>query len=209
MKYLWQFFKKMLFPLSYATIMIMASMSISLLDETKLLWLKYLLYAVALALYIIVIGAIEYKAGSDEYKIRHLNDVERIKIVETGEERPLNLVKEYKPWKGFYYGISPCVPLIILMIIQTILLFTGNPEQPQLWPGTVASYIYIVIFAFFRPNIEAYTTFAQGLNYYYLLVAIPFHIILFGVAYLLGARREKKLYAMVDAKQKAIHGDKK
>ncbi len=195
----------MLFPLVYGLVMIMASTAISIISE-DLMWLKYLLYVVAFIVYAIVVVAIEYKDGQEAVKIRHVNDIERVNIIKTGEDRPLNAAREYKPWKGFVNGLSPCIVLVILMIIQSIC-FLSNSEQPAMWAGTVASYLYIVVFAFFRPNVEAYTTMAQGLNYYYTLVAIPVFVLMMGIPYLLGARKQLGTYKAVEKKHNAIYGE--
>ncbi len=207
MKYVTHFLKQMIFPLIYALIMMMINISISLIPD-HLAWLRYMLYALSLSLYGFIIGAVAFKDGQEAVKIQHMNDTERLNIIRTGEDRPLNLVKEYKPWKGFVSGLSVCLPLIILMIIHGILLLV-NPSAPKLWAGALSSYIYIIIFAFFRPDsATVFTGLAGGVQYFYCLLAIPAFMLMMGVPYYLGARKQKLLYKSVEDKHKAIYGDK-
>ncbi len=205
MGYVKYFTKRMLFSLVYAFTIIMLSMAIMIIKE-ELLWLKYILYALTLGLYSFVLIAMSYGEGREAVKIRHNNDIERLNIIRTGADIKLNVVKEYKPWKGFAIGISCCAPLILLMIIQSIF-FLANPNDPQLWAGAIASYMYIVVFAFFRPNNVYYATLAEALNYYYLLVAIPVFMLIWGVPYLVGAKRQMRDYAKIEQKHKQIYGE--
>ncbi len=195
----------MLFPIVYGLVMIMLILAIRMINA-DLLWLKYLLFALNFALYSWLCMVVAYKEGVESVKVLRLNDVERRIIVATGEYREMNLAREYKPWKGFVNGLSPCVPMLILMLIQTVC-YIINPVEPALWPGAIASYIYLVIFAFFRPNTLAYTTAAQGLNYYFLLVAIPIYMLMLGLPYLYGAKKQLGLLKMVDDKHKSIYGE--
>ncbi len=206
MKYVKYFLKQMFFPLLYAIMMMMINMSITMITE-DLLWLKYMLFALSFALFAFIVCAVAFKDGQEAVKIRHMNDVERLNIIRTGEDRPLNVVKEYKPWKGFVSGLMVCIPLFILMIIHTIYLLT-NPSSPTPWAGAVSSFIYSVVFSFFNPNLEVYKTCAQLSRYYYCLIAIPVFALLVGVPYMLGAKKQLLLYKSVEDKHKAIYGDK-
>ncbi len=206
MKYVTHFLKQTIFPLIYAIIMMMINLSIMMIGE-HLLWLKYILYALSFGLYALIISAVAFKDGQEAVKVRHMNDVERMNIIRTGEDRPLNLVKEYKSWKGFVTGLVTCLPLIILLIIQTIY-FIASPSSPKLWSGALASYLYGIVFSFFRPNSVVYQGLEQGLRYYYSLIAIPVFMLLLGIPYLLGAKKQMLLYKQVEDKHAAIYGDK-
>ncbi len=195
----------MLFSLVYSITMLMVNIAISIIDG-GLLWLKYLLYVLTFALYAVVVAGVSFKDGQDSIKIRQANDLERMNIIRTGEYRELNVVKEYKPWKGFVSGLASCIPLIILMLLQAIF-YLINPEKPALWPGAVASYLYIIVFAFFRPNNVSFTTASQGLNYFFNLITIPVYVLIWGGAYLLGAKKQLNLLARIEEKHKKIYGE--
>ncbi len=207
MKYVTYFLKQMIFPLIYAVIMMMINISITIIGD-HLMWLKYLLFTLSFGLYAFIVGAVAFKDGQEAVKIQHMNDLERLNIIRTGEDRPINAVKEYKPWKGFVSGLAVCIPLIILMIVHTVLLFT-NTQSPKLWAGALSSYIYLIVFAYFRPSSETvFAGYQGGLQYYYCLVAIPVFMLLIGLLYMLGARKQKLLYQSVEEKHKAIYGEK-
>lgn len=200
MKYVWYFLKQMFFPLVYMVILSITSIGITAINN-DLMWLKYILNAIVLAFFALIIGAVSWKDGEEGAKVLHANDLERRRIVETGEDRPLNLLKEYRPWKGFLAGLSTCVPLIIMIIIHAIMSSTGAGNGA----GAVAGFVYMIVFMFFMPDLNMTLT---ASHYYLTLTAIPIFMVITGVAYILGYRKIQKQYQSVERKQNQIYGDK-
>ncbi len=200
MKLVKYFFRQMFFPLFYLLIMMMSSLAITVIDN-NLLWLKYLLFALSFALYAVVIGAMSFKDGQEAVKTRHMNDLERLNIIRTGEDRPLDLLKEYKPWKGTISGLSACAPLIILMIIHTVCIII-NPNIK--WAGALAGFIYILVFGFFMPSLDMVVTAGY---YYFSLISIPALMLTTGIPYYLGAQKQLRLYKKVEDKHREIYGE--
>ena len=107
MKY---YFKQGIFPFIYQIFMAMIAFGILMIEE--LIWLKILLAALNIALYLFIVAAVAYKEGQEALKVQMANDLERREIIRTGEDRPLKLHEEYKPWKGFFFGFIACVPVV-------------------------------------------------------------------------------------------------
>ena len=201
MKYIWHFLKQMIVPLVYMILLSITCLGITSINN-DLLWLKYLLDAVVLVFFGIILGGVSFKDGEDACKILHANDAERRRIIETGEDRPIDRLREYKPWKGFMIGLSACVPLIIMLIIHACRI-SIDPTQTQ--TGALAGYIYMVTFSFFLPNLAV--TVSAG-YYFYTLIAIPVFALMTGVPYILGYRKMEKQYEMIARKHREIYGDK-
>lgn len=169
----------------------------------NLIWLKVALLVLNLGLYIVVVGATVYKDGQDALKTRIANDLERMQIIKTGEDRPLRLKEEYKAWKGFVFGLVACIPLVFLMILHTVLIlgFGANYNGA----GAIAGIAYLVVFAFCRVNTAI--TITAGM-YYFSLLAIPVICLTTGLAYVLGAKKIELQQERIKEKQRQIYGGK-
>ncbi len=200
MKYVKYFLSQCIFPLFYSAIMLFLGLAIKLISD-DLMWLKYLLFVVVFGFYAVMICSISFKDGQNAVKIQHANDVERLNIIRTGEDRSLDLVQEYKPWKGFVSGLVVSSPVIILLILQAIFMLAGTEVQ---WPGAVAGYVYFVFFMFLLPGkkIDVPKTY-----YFWSIIAVPIMMLLMGVPYLLGARKQKLIYENIKDKHKEIYGE--
>jgi hypothetical protein len=128
--------------------------------------------------------------------------MERLVIIQTGEDRPLDLIKEYKPWKGFATGFSICVPLVILMIIQVI---AGIVNPGTIKAGAIASLLYMVVFGIFKNDLE--TAFTPQ-SVYLSLIALPVFMLITGISYVMGAKKIERQYQMIEEKKRQIYGDK-
>lgn len=190
MKY---YLKKAILPWVYLVFMTVLTLSVHAIKNTVL---KYVFMTATLLLYVFIIGVISFKDGEDALKIRISNDIERQRIVETGEDRPLNLANEYKPYKGFLSAIVVSLPLIVLLVLHTVLVPSSNGSTTVF--GTITNVLYSIIFNFFRSagtKLTAYTT-------YYTLLYIPIMMLSMGIPYILGAKRVEKQQEQI----KKIHG---
>lgn len=197
------YIKQGLFPFIY--MLFMAMIAFGILAISGLIWLKILLGVLNVGLYAVVISAAAYKDGQDAMKVQIANDLERREIIRTGEDRPLKLHEEYKPWKGFMFGFVSCVPLLVLLILHTIVyLATGS----YIGLGAIAGIIYLMFFLFFRLNASA----AEGTGiawytYYGTLVALPVVMLITGISYILGAKKISRQQQMIKEKQRQIYGE--
>lgn len=180
----------------------MAMIAFGILAIEGLIWLKIMLALLNTGLYLFIVGAVAYKEGQDAFKVQTANDLERREIIRTGEDRPLKLHEEYKPWKGFAFGFTACVPLLVLLALHVVIYFaTGS----YMGLGAIAGAIYLMYFIFFRLDAAA------GIYWYtYLgtLIALPVIMLTMGIAYILGAKKISLQQQMIREKQRQIYGDK-
>lgn len=204
MKY---YLKQGVFPFVY--MLFMAMIAFGILAINDLIWLKVLLAILNVGLYGFIVAAVSYKEGQEAMKTQYANDLERMEIIRTGENRPLKIHEEYKPWKGFMFGFITCVPLLILLVFHTIVyLSTGS----YMGLGAIAGIIYLMFFVFFRLNINVSGAEGEAVSsiswytYYGALVALPVVMLITGISYILGARKIRRQHEMIEAKQRSIYG---
>lgn len=197
MKYL---LKQTIIPIVYLIFMSIIAFGILCLGN-NLTWLKIILSILNLALYGFIVGVVAKKEGEDALKVRIANDVERLQIIRTGEDRPLKLKEEYKAWKGFVVGLIVCAPLIILLIFHVILT-SINPDL--VGAGVIANFIYLSFGAFIRID---NTISLMDWHYYFNLIAVLILPLITGIPYILGARKIKLQQEMILQKQRQIYGD--
>lgn len=205
MKY---YIKQGLFPFIY--MLFMTATAFCILAINGLIWLKALLAVLNIGLYAVIISATSYKDGQAAMKVQFANDLERREIIRTGEDRPLKIHEEYKPWKGFMFGFISCVPLIVLLIIHTIVYFATGGYKGI---GAIAGLIYLMGFVFFRLNAvgsaegEAAFIMPEWYLYYGALITLPIIMLITGTAYILGARKIRRQQEIIREKQRQIYGD--
>ncbi|MEG9430345.1 MAG: hypothetical protein VZQ61_05435 [Christensenellaceae bacterium] len=202
MKY---YLKQGVFPFIYQLFMAMIAFGILAINE--LIWLKILLAVLNIALYLFIVAAVAYKDGQQALEVQMANDLERREIIRTGEDRPLKLHEEYKPWKGFVFGLISCVPILLFLILHTIVY---NATGSYSGLGAIAGIIGLMFFIFFRLNASsaaAETASISWYTYYGTLVAVPILMLTMGIAYIMGAKKIMRQQEMIREKQRKIYGD--
>lgn len=205
---MWFYIKQAFISFCYLFFAAIIAISIMGISDQSLLWLRYVLLALNVALYVVIVASTSYKDGQNALKARVANDLERLQIVKTGEDRPLKLKEEYKVWKGFFVGGISCIPLVVLLLIHTILILTAGPTVNG--AGAIASFIYMMVFAFTRAHIfavEGMTIVPDPYMYYWALLAIPVIILTVGIGYMLGAKKIERQQEMIKAKHRSIYGE--
>lgn len=167
-----------------------------------LAWLKYILASLNLVLYFLVAGAAAYKDGQDAMKVRYSNDVERREMVKTGEDRPLKLREEYKAYKGVLIALAACSPMIVLLFLQAIFNLTGVENMIC---GQIASYMYYVVFIFFRIAEITITKWVFFLSLIYAAILVLVYFIMYN----LGARKIEHAQEKIRVARETVYGDKK
>lgn len=201
---MWYYIKQGLLPFIY--LFFTAITAFGILCIEGLVWLKVLFLLLNIGLYVFIVSAASFKDGQEALKVRIANDLERMQIVRTGESLPLKLKEEYKPWKGFFHGFIACIPLVILLIIHTVVMLTGGGNGA----GAIAGFIYMMVFAFSRVNINTGATAATPINptiYYWSLLAIPVIVLATGIAYILGGKKIELQQQRIREKQRSIYGE--
>ena len=205
MKY---YIKEAIFPFVY--VILMSITAIAILAISGLTWLKAVLAVLNLALYAVTVAGVAYKEGQDSIKVQHSNDLERREIIRTGEDRPLKLNEEYKPYKGFLIGFCSCIPLLLLLVLHVITHLLGGSNVF----GAIAGMIYFMFYIFFNLNVSAGSgeiTEAATVSWYACfgtLIALPIIMSITGVSYILGAKKIKRQQELIKIKQHQIYGDK-
>ena len=201
---MWYYVKQGLLPFIY--LFFTAITAFGILCIEGLVWLKVLLLLLNIGLYVFIVSAASFKDGQEALKVRIANDLERMQIVRTGESLPLKLKEEYKPWKGFFHGFIACIPLVVLLIIHTVVILTGGGNGA----GAIAGFIYMMVFAFSRVNINTGATAATPINptiYYWSLLAIPVIVLATGISYILGGKKIELQQQRIREKQRRIYGE--
>lgn len=196
---MWFYIKKALFSFIYLFFMLFIALGILCIEGDSLNWLKIILLSLNLILYIVIVVILASKDGQEAMKIRNANDIERREIIRTGENRPLKLKEEYKPFKGFLIGFCICIPLIVLLLVHGILLLSGANLNVF---GAIASIIYYVVTAFFQVFIESFS----GVQYFYsltFLIVIP----IYGIGYMFGGQKIYLQQEKIKKRQKELYGE--
>ena len=202
MKTVWHYIKHLFFPTMYTIFSSIIAFAILCIQDKGLDWLKVILLLLNVGLFGFIVWVNYFKEGEKAYKVRMANDLEREFIVKTGEDRPIDRNREYKPWKGFLIGAVACIPLVLIMIVHTIVILFVNPELSAV--GGIASFVYMAFFGFFWLD----TSVAIPVTMYYLnLIYVPIMLGLVGVPYMLGARKIELQQEMIKAKHHQIYGD--
>ncbi len=201
---MWYYLKQCLISFGYMLFLTMGANFVALMggqDGQNLIWLKWIFSIIMVVSYILLVSICYYKEGEGDYKKLLANDLERKRIVETGDFIEINEREEYKPWKGFLYGAITCAPLIILLILHTIIGLASGGEN--LNAGALAGYIYLPFFIFFHMDINVDLVFA---DYYLALFAVPIIVLSTGIPYIMGTFKAKKTQAIVEQRRKEIYG---
>ena len=204
MKY---YLKQGIFPFIY--MLFMSVIAFGIISINGLLWLKIVLAILNVGFYSFIIAVTAFKDGQGAMKVLYANDLERMEIIRTGENRPLKIHEEYKPWKGFVCGFVACVPLLILLALHTVVYLTTG----SMGFGAAAGLIYLMVFVFFRLDIslsvedENFVT-INWYTYYGALIALPLIMIVTGIAYILGAKKIRLQHEKIEERQRSIYGDK-
>ena len=199
MKY---YLKQGLFPFLYIIMMAMTAFGITAISG--LIWLKIILALLNIGLYTVVVAAVAHKEGQESVRVQHANDLERMEIIRTGANRPLKTHEEYKPWKGFAFGFTACVPLIAFLALHTVVyLATGSYRGF----GAIAGVIYLMFFIFFMLEEAPADSTLPWYSYYGALIALPVIMLITGIAYILGAKKVMRQQEMIKEKQRQIYGD--
>lgn len=202
MKY---YLKQGVFPFIYQ--LFMAMIAFGILAISGLIWLKVLLAVLNVAFYLFIVATVAYKDGQEALKVQMANDLERREIIRTGEDRPLKLHEEYKPWKGFMFGFIACVPILLFLILHTIVY---NATGSYAGLGAIAGIIGLMFFIFFRldvSNTATETTVIPWYTYYGVLIALPILMLTMGIAYIMGAKKIMRQQEAIKEKQRQIYGD--
>lgn len=194
------YFKRGFFPFLYLLFMFVIALGITAING--LVALKYILATLNLALYFFVVGAIAFKDGQDALKVRMRNDLERREIIRTGEDRPLKIHEEYKPYKGALIALATCSPMIILLLIQAVFNLTGVASATC---GIITSYIYFVVFVFFRIAELQISNWGFFFSLSFLALMVPVYTILYN----LGARKIEKQQEKIYAGKESAYGGRK
>lgn len=197
---MWYYIKQSVISLGYLVMMSFCSIFVSLIGN-DLIWLKWIFSIMILAVYIMIVGISSYKDGEISYKKLLANDLERRRIIETGEDIPLNVREEYRPWKGFLTGFITCIPLFVLLILHTILGLTSNGTN--LNAGATAVVLYMPMFIFFHMDTSVNLVFV---DYYWLLIAVPIIFLTTGLPYIWGTFKEKRTQEIVRQRKEEIYG---
>ena len=192
------YFKRAILPWVYLVFMMVMTLSVHAIESAAL---KYVLISATLLLYLFIVGSISYKDGEKALKVRIKNDIERRNIVETGEDRHLDLVEEYKFYKGFLIALVTSFPLLVLLILHTIFIPTSNGMTTTF--GTIANVLYSIIFNFFRVSNNSLTVYTT----YWTLLYVPAMMLAVGIPYILGAKSVERQQEQIKDIHKQIYGE--
>lgn len=195
------YLKQALIPAIYLIFMSFTAFSVVFINVENSI-VRYVLLTLNLALYAYLVSVMAFKDGEDAVRIRSVNDLEREEIIRTGEDRPLKLAQEYKPWKGFLFGFIVCIPLLFFLLIYTIVFLCGGGATNIM--GVIPFFLYLMVTGFVWGGSIVVIT---PLHIYFSLVAVVFISCCTGIPYLLGAKKIMKQQKMIEEKQHQIYGN--
>ena len=191
---MWYYFKKFLFSLAYLVFMGLLPYGIETMNSNVV---KIILNVLNVLLFMVLMGFFMAKEGEDARKQLKINDIERKRILQTGELRPIKRAPEFRPWKGFFIGLIACAPLLLTMLIHALIYMFGGTNEMV---GVVGVTIYM---GFFMPYVMA--KYGAMLNenllfteYFACLYVVPIIVLLYGFAYIVGAKKVEKQYAFIE-----------
>jgi hypothetical protein len=194
----WYLIKQTIVPFIYLLFGTMIALGILMIED--LVWLKVVLLLLNVGLYVVIVGATSFKDGEMGYKALMANDLERMNIIRTGEDRPLKLKEEYAIWKGFVPGLITCIPLVLCLIIHVIINNGGQNMQA----AGICNFIYMTFGAFAHVGaLEVAPSWSVYVNLLALIV-VPLST---GFAYYLGARKIRLQQEMIAEKKRQIYGE--
>ena len=197
---MWYYFKQTLFLFVYMLFMSFISFAIAAL---KIPALKVILLILSIALYVFIAVMSSFKEGQQSVSLLNSNDLQRKRIIETGEDIKLKTAGEYRVWKGFFLGFLVTLPLVICLIVHTIIAYTGGGNGA----GAVAGMGYALFYIPYSTFLETAVLESAG-QYYILLYCVPFMMATCGSPYLLGARKMQAKYDKIQEKHNELYGDK-
>ena len=196
---MWYYVKQSFLAFMYLIFMALISFAILMIEVP---WLKIILNIANVGLYLAIVCSASFRDGEMELRVRVANDIERKEIIRTGEDRPLKLKEEYKPWKGFVFGLIACVPLVALLLIHTVLVNFVDPTLNG--AGIASSLIYATFYSFASLFFGEFATW----HYYFTLIAIPIIACGTGIPYIMGGKKIEAQQRVIKEKQRQIYGDK-
>lgn len=191
---MWYYVKNFIFSLAYLVFMGLLPYGIETLKSDTV---KIILNVVNILFFMLLMGFFMLKEGEESRKRLKTNDIERKRILQTGELRPIKRSSEFRPWKGFFMGGLVCSPLILTMLIHALIYAFGGTNE-------MAGVIGVTIFmGFFMPYImlKYGTMMNENLvftEYFACLYAVPIIVLLYGLTYLLGAKKVEREYAFIE-----------
>lgn len=190
------YLKQTFIPIIYT--LFSAVMALGIVSTNWTGWLKVALLVLNLILHVYIIFTFNYKEGQDALKVRTVNDLERVNIIKTGEDRKLDTQREYKAHKGIIIGLYICIPLFILMVIHAIILLSSSASASL--AGGTAAFLYHMVYGLFYVLDETASCF-------YCLLYAPLVIAVTGLSYYLGARKIENQQNSIRETHRQIYGD--
>ncbi len=192
------FFKHSLIPIIYTLFSSMIALGIDLWESAPT-WVSTVLAIINLALFVFIVFAMCAKDGGEAVKTRKSNDHIRQRIIETGDDLPINRQAEYSAYKGFVIGIFACIPTLVLMTAHLILCLVGSSDFFGLFNVLLVKCITV----FFTIGGIKLT----GTLCFYCLLFVPFTSLVAGIGYILGAKKKQATYDGIKQIKKNISGD--
>ncbi len=195
MKNLIYFLKQSLIIFMYLFGTLIIGLGISMIGD-NLFVLKVILSVLNISMFLAICGMFYFIMGKKALKQAKINNEEREEILRTGVIKPLDTGKEYASYKGFAIGFTAFVIMFVLLIIELIL---GQPSN------TINLLLTVLYGTFYFPL----KVVADTAPNFYILYGAVLTIAVSGVCYILGANKEKKLYASLEEIDDEIYGEGK
>lgn len=197
---MWYFIKQSIFLVGLMFFMMTTCLLILRLDVP---WGQLILSLLNLALYLTAIFLIFYKEGQTAWKLRKSNDFDRMTIIKTGKDIKINSVPEYKPWKGFIFGIIATAPLMIMLIVHA---FVGGNTVGSI-TGVIHYVFYLPYYALrccFNPLYASETCPMPFGDYFWLLYSVVLMSCVTALGYNLGARKLQRAQDKIEDRKEEI-----
>ncbi len=200
MKY---YFKNSAVPFVFMIFESLTTLGIALI---QIGWLMVMLEVLNIALYLFIISMYAFQCGTTAYKVKLQNDLERKIIINTGEDRPLKRIQEFRIWKGFFIALISCFPMLLALFVHLILMLASGGAYYG--AGSVSAVIYYTFYHL--AHVVCFgigsNAFVSGWFLFSVLYCLPIICGQYGLMYILGAKKVKKTQDMINKTQEQIYG---
>lgn len=167
--------------------------------------IKWIIYAGVLAICIYFNVRLMMSAGALHYKAYLSGEVRRNSNLSVKEGKDYKPYQEYRPYKGFLSGFYMALPVAILIIVAAATVGEVTAED-EIGASSIAQAILDMLAGWaIIPFQVLRTTYHLDVSLYWALLLCLIPVVVSGVSYIFGARREKRERERMDERRRKVN----
>lgn len=167
--------------------------------------IKWIIYGGVLAICIYFNIKLMMAAGELHYKSFFSGEVRRSSNLSVKEGRDYKPYQEYRPYKGFLSGFYMALPVAVLIVIAAATAGEVTAEDEVGTSAIVQAILDMLAGWAIIPFQVLRTTYHLDVSLYWALFLCLIPIAVSGMAYIFGARKEKKERERMDERRKKVN----